>query len=191
MPEAADGLEQRPFAGSQVPCVWHWVGAGQVTVSVPAQTPFWQVPVVMQPLPPHVVPSGALGLVQPPMAATQVPATWHSSSGRQTTGNPWQTPFVQTSPVVQSLPSSHALPSSTATQVPIALAATQVWHWSVQPLSQQTPWAQNPLWHWSAIVQVAPLPSRGTHRPPMQALPLAQSAAAVTQEVRHAVAPQT
>src|SRR2546425_1148874 len=42
LPSTLSGLEQRPFAGSQVPATWHWSRAVQTTRLAPTQAPAWQ-----------------------------------------------------------------------------------------------------------------------------------------------------
>jgi hypothetical protein len=51
VPSAIGGFEQIPVEVLQVPCVWHWSGAGQTTGFAPVQTPPWQVSVWVQALP--------------------------------------------------------------------------------------------------------------------------------------------
>src|SRR5262245_20270850 len=70
----------------------------------------------------QLVPAGAAGLEQAPVAGSQVPATWHRSSGWQTTGSPGrQRPPWQVSPIVQASPPSQARPSASAVvQAPAA-----------------------------------------------------------------------
>jgi hypothetical protein len=81
------GVEQLPFAGSQVPASWHWSLAVQTTGFEPVHAPDWQVSVCVQALPSlQVAPSGLAGLEQAPFAELQVPASWHWSLGVHTTG---------------------------------------------------------------------------------------------------------
>jgi hypothetical protein len=48
------------------------------TTAVPLQTPDWQLSPEVQALPSlHVVPLGAFGFEQVPVAGLHVPATWH------------------------------------------------------------------------------------------------------------------
>src|SRR3989442_381354 len=112
LPFASSGLEQRPFAGSQMPASWHWSRAVQTTGLAPTQAPAWQVSVWVQALPSlQVVPSALSGLEQVPLAGSQVPATWHWSRAVQTTGlAPMQAPAWQASLWVQASPSVQALP---------------------------------------------------------------------------------
>jgi hypothetical protein len=88
----ADGLEQAPVVGLQVPATWHWSLAVQTT-AVPRQTPASHWSVVVQALPSlQIVVSLAVGLEQVPVAGLQTPTTWHASLAVQTTGVPRQTP---------------------------------------------------------------------------------------------------
>jgi hypothetical protein len=60
----------------------------------------------------HIVPSGALGLLHIPVAASQVPATWHWSDGMHVVLlPPTQAPFWHESIWLQALLSLHAVPS--------------------------------------------------------------------------------
>jgi hypothetical protein len=55
----------------------------------PVHTPAWQESDCVQALPsPQVVPSAIAGLVQPPVALSQTPATWHASLAVQSVGDP-------------------------------------------------------------------------------------------------------
>jgi hypothetical protein len=75
VPFAAAGLEHWPVAGLQVPAVWHWSDAEQVTGFVPVQAPAWHVSLCVHALPSlHVVPFAAAGLEHWPVAGLQVPA---------------------------------------------------------------------------------------------------------------------
>src|SRR5438093_419631 len=68
VPSTLAGLEHAPFAGSQVPAVWHWSEAEQVTGLEPVQVPLWQVSLCVQALPSsHAVPLAAAGLEQAPV----------------------------------------------------------------------------------------------------------------------------
>jgi hypothetical protein len=82
----------------------------------------------------QVVPSAAFGFEHIPVLVSQVPATWHASSGVQTTGfPPRQLPPWQVSVWVQELPSSHMVPSAAAGFEHIPVVVSQVptpWHWS-------------------------------------------------------------
>jgi hypothetical protein len=76
LPFAFAGFEQVPELGLQLPAVWHWSLALQVTGFVPAQAPFWQVSVCVQAFPSlHDVPLAATGFEHVPVLGLQVPAT--------------------------------------------------------------------------------------------------------------------
>jgi hypothetical protein len=94
VPLGADGLEQAPVVGSQVPATWHWSLAAQVTGFDPLQVPFSHWSVCVQALPSlQAVPFVAVGLEQAPVVGSHVPAVWHWSLAVQTTGwLPVQTP---------------------------------------------------------------------------------------------------
>ena len=59
----------------------------------------------------HGAPSGFGGSSHTPVAAAQVPTSWHSSRAVQTTEAPTQTPARQASPLVHGLLSSQLVPS--------------------------------------------------------------------------------
>src|SRR5579862_7680103 len=73
-----------------------------------------QVEIPTQVLPPHVVPTGAVGFEHVPVDGLHVPATWQASIGAQTTGVPAHVPAVHTSFCVHAWPSLQAVPSATA-----------------------------------------------------------------------------
>src|SRR5207247_10825565 len=129
------GLLQVPVAGSQVPAVWHWSEAGHPTGFVPTQAPAAQVSVCVHALPSvQGVPSTFVGLLQVPVAGSQVPAVWHWSEAVHPTGFvPTQTPAAQISVCVHALPSVQGVPSAWAGLVQATVAGSQVpavWHWS-------------------------------------------------------------
>jgi hypothetical protein len=77
VPLGAVGFEHIPVAGLHVPARWHESLAVQVT-AVPAQTPDWQLSLVVQASPSlHEVPLGAFGFEHIPVAGLHVPAKWH------------------------------------------------------------------------------------------------------------------
>src|SRR3989475_353005 len=124
-----------PVAGSQVPAAWHWSAAVQATGLAPTQAPASQVSVCVQALPPlHGAPLGLAGLLQMPVAGSQVPAVWHWLAAVQATGlAPTQAPASQVSVCVQALPSLHGAPLGLAglLQKPVAGSqAPAVWRWS-------------------------------------------------------------
>ena len=131
------GPGQSPVAGSQVP-------DGQ-TVGVPGvQVPLVQTsPFVQALLSLHVVPFGAFGFEQLPVAGSQVPATWQESDAVQTFAvPPVQTPVWQASPVVHALLSLHVVPFVFGGLVQRPLVWSQVptsWHWSVAVQTMAVP----------------------------------------------------
>ena len=71
---------------------------------------------------PQLVPFGALGFEQVPLAGLHTPATWQTSTAEHVTGLlPVQTPLWQESLCVQALPSLQAVPLGAAglEQVPV------------------------------------------------------------------------
>ena len=104
--------EHRPVPVSQVPAALHW-SDGQLFAAPLEQLPRpLQMSFVVQALPSlQVVPAGAFGLVQTPVAVLQVPTEWQESTAVQTTGvepTQWPAPS-QRSTVVQALPSSQTV----------------------------------------------------------------------------------
>ena len=133
VPLGAAGFEQLPSTGSQVPATWHWSDGVQTTGFEPVQTPARQVSVEVQAFASlHVVPSGAVGFEQAPVAGLQVPARWHWSEAVQVTDEPAaQTPARHESPVVHWLPSSQLVPSAAVgfEQRPVdELQVPATWH---------------------------------------------------------------
>src|SRR3989442_966554 len=133
VPSAALGFEQVPVAGSQVPTVWHWSAAVQVTGLPPVQTPAWQVSVWDRE---SVVLGEGVdlggGLVIEKKAGSQVPTVWHWSAAGQVTGLlPVQTPAWQVGVWVKASVSLPAVPSAALgfEQVPVAGSQVPtVWH---------------------------------------------------------------
>jgi len=75
LPAALTGLEQVPVEELQVPAVWHWSEAVQVTGLEPKQVPLWQVSVRVQALLSlQAVPLALAGLEQVPVDGLQEPA---------------------------------------------------------------------------------------------------------------------
>src|SRR5215831_5902036 len=131
--------------------------------------PPWQVsPVVQALLSLQVVPFGAAGFEQMPVAGAHVPATWHWSDAVQTVAvPPVQAPAWQASPVVQALPSLQAVPLAAFGFEQTPLVGSQVpgtWEWSDAVQTLAVPPVQTPFWQASPVVQA--LPS-------LQAVPLA------------------
>src|SRR5207247_9760832 len=80
-PLSLAGLLQTPDAGLQVPTVWHWSAAVHTTGLAPTQAPAWQVSVCVQALPSlQGAPLSLAGLLQAPVAGSQVPAALHWSA---------------------------------------------------------------------------------------------------------------
>lgn len=71
----------------------------------------------------------------------------------------WQRPLVPqlVAPWSLHIPAGSALPVATFVHVPSVPDSAHDWQAPLQALSQQTPWAQKPLLHWSADEQVVPL----------------------------------
>src|SRR5215831_5124526 len=95
--------------------------------------PAWQAsPVVQALLSLQVVPFGAAGFEQVPVAGLQVPATWHWSDAVHTTGLlPVQVPLWQVSVCVHALLSLQVVPLAAAgfEQTPVAgLHVPATWH---------------------------------------------------------------
>jgi hypothetical protein len=133
VPSALLGFEQAPVTMLQVPAVWHWSIAEQVTVFAPVHAPAWQVSVCVQELPSlQDVPSALLGFEQTPVPGLQVPAAWHWSRAAHVTGlAPVHVPAWQVSVCVQKLPSLQDVPSAllgfVQTPVPV-LQVPATWH---------------------------------------------------------------
>src|SRR5947208_396069 len=134
VPLGLAGLLQAPVAGSQVPAVWHWLAAVHTTGFAPTQAPAWQVSLCVHALASlQLVPLGLAGLLQAPVAGSQVPAVWHWLAAVHTTGlAPTQAPAWQVSVCVHALASLHLVPLGLAglLQAPVAgLQTPAVWHW--------------------------------------------------------------
>jgi hypothetical protein len=160
-PSAFAGLVHAPVVVSQVPAVWHWSGAAQVTGLAPVQAPAWHVSAWVQALPSlHEEPLAFAGFEQTPVALLHVPAVWHWSAAAQVTGlAPVQVPAWHESVCVQALPSSHDAPSAFAgfEQTPVALLhVPAVWHWSAAAQVTGLLPVQAPAWHVSVCVQELP-----------------------------------
>src|SRR5437867_2897287 len=161
------GTEHMPVAALQVPGSWHW-SAVQNTGLAPMQLPFWQVSVCVQALPslqavPLVL---VVGAEHTPVAALQVPGSWHWFAVQTTGLAPMQLPFWQVSVCVQALPSLQAVPLVLVVgteHTPVAgLRVPGSWHWSA---GQTTGFAPTLLPFWQVSVCVQALPS-------LQAVPL-------------------
>ena len=161
VPSLLTGLEQTPVATAQVPAVWHWSSAEQVTGLAPAHVPAWHVSVCVQKLASlHAVPSVLFGLEQTPVVTAQVPAAWHWSSAVQVTGlAPVHVPVWHVSVCVQKLASLHAVPFALTglEQTPVATAQVPaVWHWSSAVQVTGLAPVHVPVWHVSVCVQAFP-----------------------------------
>ena len=88
------GFEQTPVAGEHVPTSWQTSSAPQGLGSEPAHAPEAQASVRVHAFPSlHSVPSGTTGFEHAPVAGAHVPAWWHASIAKHTTGfEPEQTP---------------------------------------------------------------------------------------------------
>src|SRR5262249_61872719 len=72
VPSAFAGFEQVPVCGSQVPALWHWSVAAQVTGFAPTQVPAWHESLWVQPLPSlQLVPSAFAGVEQVAVCGSQ------------------------------------------------------------------------------------------------------------------------
>jgi hypothetical protein len=75
-PSALAGLEHTPVDESQVPAVWHWSEAAQVTGLLPTHAPAWQLSLWVHALPSlHAAPLATAGLEHTPVDGSHVPAT--------------------------------------------------------------------------------------------------------------------
>src|SRR5438132_81289 len=127
-PWSLAGLLQTPEAGLQGPAVWHWSAAVHTTGFAPTQAPAWQVSLCVHALASlQLVPLGLAGLLQAPVAGSQVPAVWHWSAAVHTTGfAPTQAPAWQVSLCVHASPSLHGAPLGLAGLVQEPDAGLQV-----------------------------------------------------------------
>jgi hypothetical protein len=161
VPLGAVGVEQAPLNGLQVPATWQESAALQVTGSEPVQVPAWQLSLCVQALPSeHVVPLGAVGLEQAPVAASHTPPMWQASAAVQTTGVvPTQIPVEQASTVVHALPSEQVVPwgASGFEQAPVeGLHVPALWHASEAAHTTGSAPTQTPAWQLSAWVHALP-----------------------------------
>jgi hypothetical protein len=155
------GLLQLPVAGLQLPALWHWSSAVQVTGFEPVQLPAWQVSVCVHKSPSsQLEPFGFCGFVQLPVAGLQLPTSWHWSSAEQLTGfEPVQFPAWQVSVCVQRSLSSQLDPSGLAgfEQLPDpGLQMPAVWHWSRGVHTTVFEPVQLPAWQMSVWVHKSP-----------------------------------
>jgi len=76
VPSFLAGFEHVPLVESQLPAVWHWSLAVQVTGLAPVQVPAWHVSLCVQALPSlQPEPSFLVGFEHVPLVASHVPAT--------------------------------------------------------------------------------------------------------------------
>src|SRR5947207_15247488 len=104
---------------------------------VPPQTPAVHVSGLVQLSPSlHGLPV-LFGGFEQPVSGSQVPASWHWSSGLHVIGfEPLQMPPVHVSVCVQTLPSSQPLPSPSCVQTdgsPVQEWHSSTWHVALQP----------------------------------------------------------
>jgi hypothetical protein len=151
-PSGAFRFEHAPVRGLQVPATWHWSLAVQTTGLLPVHAPLWQVSLCVQALPSlQVAPLALAGLEHAPLAASQVPTSWHWSLAVQTTGLvPVHVPFWQVSVCVQALPSLQLAPSGAFGFEHRPVVGSQVptlWHTSCAvQVTGGVVWVQVPLW---------------------------------------------
>src|SRR5207247_1910333 len=161
-PLSLAGLLQVPVVGSQVPAVWHWLAAVHTTGLAPTQAPAWQVSLCVHALASlQLVPLGLAGLLQTPVAGSQVPAVWHwLAAVHAALSAPTQAPAWQVSLCVHALASLQLAPLGLAglLQAPDAgLQTPAVWHWSAAVHTTGFVPTQMPAAQVSVCVQ--PLPS--------------------------------
>src|SRR2546425_886209 len=125
---------------------------------MPTQMPASQASVGVQALPSSQgAPLGLAGLLQAPVAGSQVPAVWHWSAAVHTTGfAPTQAPAWQVSLCVHALASLQLVPLGLAglLQAPVAgLQAPAVWHWLAAVHTTGFAPTQAPAWQGSLCVQ--------------------------------------
>src|SRR5216110_2215612 len=168
VPSGLAGLLQTPDAGLQVPAVWHWSEAVHTTGFAPTQAPAWQVSLCVHALASlQLVPLGLAGLLQTPVAGSQVPAVWHWLAAVHTTGlAPTQAPAWQVSLCVHALASLQLVPLGLAGLLQTPDAGSQVpavWHWLAAVHTTALAPTQAPAWqvslcvHALASLQLVPL----------------------------------
>ena len=155
------GLLQVPVAVSQVPALWQTSLAVQVFALPPTQAPFEHVSVCVHALPSlHVPPLLPIGLLQVPVAVSQVPALWHASLAVQVFAlPPTQVPFEHVSVCVQAFPSLHVPPLLPIGLLHVPVAVSQVpalWQASLAVQVFALPPTQVPFAHVSVCVQAFP-----------------------------------
>src|SRR5439155_1732652 len=143
------------------PAVWHWLAAVHTTGFAPTQAPAWQVSLCVHALASlQLVPLGLAGLLQAPVAGSQVPAVWHWLAAVHTTGFALtQAPAGQVSVCVHALASLHGVPLSLAGLLQPPGAGSQlpaVWHWSAAVHTTRLAPTQAPAAQVSVCVQALP-----------------------------------
>ena len=151
--------KKQPPGSTQLSTV-HAILSSQLTPA-PPHTPLLHTSPPVHALPSlHGVLSGLLGLLQSPVAGSQVPASWHWSLAVHVTGlAPLHTPAWQLSVLVQALLSLHAEPSLLAGLLHLPVPASQlpaVWHWSLAAHVTGLAPLHTPLWQLSVCVHRVP-----------------------------------
>ena len=78
VPVGAGGLEQTPLAALHTPTTWQASAAVHTTGEPPEHVPAWQLSPMVHALPSsQPAPLALFGFEHAPVAALQVPATWH------------------------------------------------------------------------------------------------------------------
>jgi len=135
--------------------------APHTTGLLPTHEPAMQLSTMVHALPSlQAVPSGLPGLEHMPVAALQVPTSWHASSAVHVMGLlPWQLPAWHVSVWVHASPSLQALPSAFCGLVHSPVPGLQVptsWQLSVGGHVMAAPPTQVPAWQLSNGVQALP-----------------------------------
>ena len=132
-PVLAVPVAQTPVVELQMPTLWHWSTAVQMTGLEPVQVPLWHVSLWVQALLSSQV--VLLGKVvappQSPVVVLQVPAEWHWSPAHVVTLPDPQTPAaLQNSPVVHASPSVQDAPVAAGFEhTPLVVSQVpMLWH---------------------------------------------------------------
>src|SRR5262245_41182144 len=123
------------------------------------------------------------GLLQVPVAESQVPGRWQMSCAAQTTGVVMQLPAAHVSMVQGSLSAVHAVPSAlgAASQRPAASLQTPSLHWSLNAVQSRATPRQAPEVQTSSTVQKLP----SSHAVPFDASGDGQRPVAGSQTLGH------